>query len=101
MPLCPQCPERKKKLGDKPWITKGILISIKTKNNLFRRSFKSMGVDKKAFYRKFLNKLTHMKYHGKRNYYENLIKTKNQNSSQIWSIVKEIIECKKNSTKNK
>ena len=99
-PLTPMS-RREKKLSDKPWITKGILISIKTKNKLFRHYFKSNDVDKKAFYRKYFNKLTRIKYHAKRNYYENLIKTNNQNSSQIWSIIKEIIECKKNSTKNK
>ena len=71
------------------------------KNKLFRRYLISKDVDKKGFYRKYLNKLTHIKYHAKRNCYENLIKTNNQNSSQIWSIIKEIIECKKNSTKNK
>ena len=65
------------------------------KNKLFRRYFKSNDVDKRVFYRKYLNKLTHIKYHAKRNYYENLIKTNNQNSSHIWSIIKEIIECKK------
>ena len=99
-PLTPMS-RRKKKLNDKPWMTKGILTSIKTKNKLFRRYFKGNDFDKKAFYTKYLNELTHIAYHAKRNYYENLIKTNNQNSSQIWSIIKEIIECKKNSTKNK
>ena len=77
------------------------MTSIKTKNKLFRRYFKGNDFDKKAFYTKYLNELTHIAYHAKRSYYENLIKTNNQNSSQIWSIIKEIIECKKNSTKNK
>ena len=36
-PLTPMS-RREKKLSDKLWITKGILISIKTKNKLFRRS---------------------------------------------------------------
>jgi len=31
---------RKTKLASKPWITKGILKSIKTKNRLFRRKIK-------------------------------------------------------------
>ena len=56
-PLTPMS-RREKKLSDKPWITKGILISKETKNKLFRRYFKSNDVDKKAFYRKYLNKLT-------------------------------------------
>ena len=30
-------PRKKKRLTDKPWITKGILISIKTKNRLYQK----------------------------------------------------------------
>ena len=84
-----------------PWITKDILVSIKIKNKLFRACFKSNNADKKAFYNKYRHKLSHIKYHAKRNYYENLIKSNNRNPSQIWSVIKEIIECKKSSKKSK
>ena len=71
------------------------------KNKLFRACFKSNNADKKAVYKKYLNKLTHIKYHAKRNYYQNLIKFNNRNPSQIWSVIKEIIDCKKFSKKSK
>ena len=85
---------KEKRLSEKPWITKGILVSIKMKNKLFRVCFKSNNADKKALYKKYRNKLSHIKYLAKRNYYENLIKSNNRNPSQIWSVIKEIIECK-------
>ena len=56
--------------------------------------------DKKVIYEKYLNTLTRIKYHAKRNYYENPIKSNNRNPSQIWSVIKEIIDCKKSSQKS-
>ena len=52
---------KEKKLSEKPWITKGILVSLKMKNKLFRACFKSNNADKKAVYKKYLNELTHIK----------------------------------------
>ena len=99
-PLRPQT-RIEKKLNKKPWITSGLLKSIKTKNKLFKKLFKSNNPKEKAFYPKYLNKLTHVKYAAKRNYYENLIKTNSRNSSQTWSAIREIIDCKHSSHKIK
>ena len=52
---------REKRLSQKPWISKGILKSIKTKNMLFKTHYGSNEPDKKLFYKQFLNKLTHIK----------------------------------------
>ena len=41
-----------------------------------------------------MNKLTHIKFHAKRNYYVKLIKSNSNNSSQTWSINKKIIDLK-------
>ena len=71
------------------------------KNKLFRARFKSNNADKKAFYKKYRNTLSPIKYHAKRNYRENLIKSINRKPSQIWSVTKEIIESKKYSKKSK
>ena len=38
--------------------------------------------------------MTHVKHAAKRSYYEKLIKTNSNNSSQAWSVIKEIIDCK-------
>ena len=63
--------QNKRRLNKKPWITSGLLKSIKTKNKLFKKLFKSNNHKEKAFYKKYLNKLTRVKYAAKRNYDEN------------------------------
>ena len=51
---------KEKRLTDKPWITKGVLISIKTKNRLYKKYFKNENDHtdnpKREFYKKYLNK---------------------------------------------
>ena len=65
------------RLSDKPWITRGILKSIKTKDKLFKKYFKNRNfyTDKstKEHYKKYLNKLTHIRNLAKRIYDKNLI----------------------------
>ena len=65
-PLRPQT-RKEKTLNKKPWITTGLLKSIKTKNKLFRKLFKRNNPNEKTFYQKYLNKLTHVKEAAKRN----------------------------------
>ena len=88
---------------DKSWITRGILTSTKTKNKLFKKYFKNKNIDtnisKKEHFKKYLNKLTHVKNVAKRIYSENLIKCNNNNPSQTWSIIKEIIDHKNSAKK--
>ena len=62
------------KLNSKPWITKGLLTSIKTKNKLFRSNVKNNNLENKTNYKKYLNRLTHIKNSAKRMYYEKRIK---------------------------
>ena len=89
---------KEKRLTDKPWITKGILISIKTKNRLYKKYFKNKNDHtdnpKREFYKKYLNKLTHIKNLAKRTYYEKLLKTNYKNPSKTWSIIREIVDHK-------
>ena len=60
------------RLSDKPWITRGILTSIKTKNKLFKKYLKNKNIDtdksKKEHYKKYLSKLTRVKNLAKRIY---------------------------------
>ena len=46
------------KLNSKPWITKELLTSIKTKNKLFRNYVKNNNQENKINYKKYLNKVT-------------------------------------------
>ena len=77
-----QMSRREKRLSQKPWISKGILKSIKTKNKLFQTHYRSNDPDKKLVYKKYLNKLTHIKCLAKRFYYKNLFKENYRNSYQ-------------------
>ena len=57
-PLSPMS-RQKNRLSDKPWITRDIFSSIKTKNKFFKKYFKNINFDtnrtKKEHYKKYLN----------------------------------------------
>ena len=85
---------KEKRLSEKPWISKSILKSIKTKNRLFRIHYRSSDPNKKLMYRKYLNKLTHIKNWSKQLYYENLIRENHGYSHKAWSVIGEILNYK-------
>ena len=80
-PLC-NMTRKEMKLNSKPWITKGLFTSIETKNKLFRNYVKNNNQENKMNYKKYLNKLTHIKNLAKRMYYEKQIKENHQDSSK-------------------
>ena len=47
------------KLKLKPWITKGLLVSIKHKQQLYKTHFVNGNSEQKKFYKKYANKLNH------------------------------------------
>ena len=99
-PLRPMS-RREKRPSQKPWISKGILNSIKIKKKLFKTHYGSNDPDKKLFYKQCKNKLTHIKSLAKRCYYENLIKENQGNSYRTWSIIGELIDYKSKKRKSK
>ena len=56
-----QISQSKQKQFSKPWITNGILKSIKTKQSMYRTHFRSNNPPKNAEYKKYANKLNHLK----------------------------------------
>ena len=87
---------RKTKLASKPWITKGILKSIKTKKRLFRRKIKHHNnVEYLQTYKKYNNIFTHIKKKSKIMYYKQSLTESKGNLSKAWKIVNEIINKKK------
>ena len=93
-----------KRLTDKPWITKGILTSIKTKIRLYKKHFKNKNDHtdnfKQEFHKKYLNKLTHIKNLAKSTDHKKLLKTNYKNTSKTWSIIREIVDHKNSSNKS-
>ena len=68
-----------KKLNKKLCVTIGMLKSIKTKNGLFKSGYNCVSPNKIEFYKKYRNKLTHIKFLVKRQYYYQVLQQNKNN----------------------
>jgi len=76
---------REYKLKQKPWITQGILSSIKHRDYLFRVYKRSKLLTDFETYKQFRNRLTHVKDLAKRKYYEEQFAQNNRNAKKAWT----------------
>ena len=84
------------KIKTKPWLTKGLLKSIATKNKLFQLCYKKQNLRLIAKHKRYLNKLTKLKQAAKRMYYHNeFFVHKNNIISKQWGIINEVLSNKK------
>ena len=83
------------KTRSKPWLTKGLHKSIKTKNLLFCQCYKQQKTHLISKYKNYLNKLTRLKQVAKKNYYQNELNKHKNNLSKQWKLINEIISHKK------
>lgn len=74
-----------------PWITNGILKSIKTKNKLFRASLKIPSDYNKSNYRLFRNKLNHVIRVAKKNHFSNKFKDLQHDIKGTWSVINNLL----------
>ena len=99
-PIVTQRPTRNKNTAKKPWITKGILKSIRKKQNLYckykRSNFNSLSGDR---YKKFRNILTLVIKNAKRNYYSDILKQNRHDTRKTWQTINELLCGKKVSGK--
>ena len=91
-------PQSKRRQLKKPWITAGILKSIKPKHKLFNSSFLSKDPDKVKTYKKFNNKLNKIKETAKKNYFKQQFEMNKSNLKAIWKLIGMLINRKKNRT---
>ena len=89
-PLRPQT-RKELQLILKPWISKGILKSIQTKNSLFKKCYKKNDLDLIANYKKYCNKLTTIKRIAKQNYYASMIQINKKDLSKQWQLINQIL----------
>ena len=78
------------KYSHKPWITKGILTSIKTQNRLYKKYLKSKCETNCKTYKMYRNKLTHIKEMSKSNYYQCRL-GESGGMSDTWKIINNIL----------
>ena len=88
--------KREKKMSDKPWITKGILISSKTKTTLHKTSVKGSDEDVQK-YKTFRNRLSHINEQSKRIYYRKIVNDTRHNMRLLWKTINDIAKYKRKS----
>ena len=78
---------KKKKLQNKPWVTKGLLKSIETKNRLYRIKREEL-VNKVKTYKKYILSLTRK---SKANHFNNFFQENKLNLFKTWEDIRKII----------
>ena len=78
----------------KPWLTKGILKSIKCKNQWYVKCLKEQNSKQWEYYKKFRNKLTHVKEAAKKSYFQDKIAKNKHNTSKLWQTINNILHRK-------
>ena len=74
-----------------PWLTTGILKSIKTKSRLYKLFLRKPSHERESNYKSFRNKLTCLVRIARKNYYDNKLDKAKANLKQTWKILNEVI----------
>lgn len=74
-----------------PWLSKGILKSIKHKNKLYKCYLKNPNTTSKEEYTNYKNKLTHTIRKSKCNYYAGLISASKGDSKKSWKVLNGVL----------
>ena len=74
-----------------PWLTTGILKSIKTKSRLYKLFLRKPSHERESNYKSFRNKLTCLVRIARKNYYDNKLDKARSNLKQTWKILNEVI----------
>ena len=79
-----------RKLSQKPWITKGLLTSIKKMRRMFKSYFLS-GEEKKSFYKVYSNKLTKLKTLSKTLYFTSKLDECQKDARKVWNVIRSML----------
>ena len=79
------------RLDQKPWLTKGLSISIKHKNKLYQKYLKHPNLENKNKYYAYRNKLTHLIRKSKSSHYFQLINASKGNSKKSWQVINSVL----------
>ena len=80
----------------KPWLTNGLLRSIKTKNKLYMQFIGKADPAKEQRYKNYKNNLSRLIRVAKRLYYDKKFEENKTNTKQTWKYLNDIINKKKN-----
>uniref|UniRef100_A0A3P9ID92 Reverse transcriptase domain-containing protein n=1 Tax=Oryzias latipes TaxID=8090 RepID=A0A3P9ID92_ORYLA len=82
---------RQKDIKVKPWITKGILNSIKQKNKLYKKYIKKPNTQNKSTYIKYKNNLTKLLRISKQNHFTTQLKVASGDQKKSWRVLNDIL----------
>ena len=86
-----QCTRKQKRLQRKSWISKGLYVSIRKKQKLYKTHYLRGLNNQKAFYKRFANLLNKLKTAAKQLYFENQLKSVTNNPKKTWNILRELL----------
>ena len=92
-----QASRKQRRLQSKPWLTRGLLVSIKRKQQLYRFHFLSVDLTKRQFNKTYSKKLQTLKSNAKRNFFFNEFRENSQNPCKTWSIINSLLHAKSDS----
>ena len=84
---------KKQKISSKPWLTKGIIKSIRHKQFIHKSFYLSGSDQQKLFYRRYANKLTKVKQLSKNLYFENEFNN-SDNPRKMWKTLRNLLPSK-------
>ena len=82
---------KQKRLNSKPWITKGILISIKCKKKLYWSDYVNGNEVAKSLYKIYANKLKQIIRLAKKLYFDNQLQSHQHDSCKTWEVLRELL----------
>ena len=85
----------KKSLKDKPYITSGIKVSLKTKYRLYEKYLNNPNDVNKAVWKRFRNKTSEIIKRAEELYYKKMISSHNNSSKTLWKTFGKILNDKK------
>ena len=91
---------KERKFRSKPWITKGIIKSIRTKNIMFKIAIQNKSEQFSNNFKKYRNTLTRVKELSKKLFYKDSIKSSAGNSKKLWKTINDIITTKPTKSNN-
>ena len=96
----PYIKQSRKSFKDKPFITKGIKVSIKYKNKLFKKYLDNPTDVNETAWKTFRNKTNAIIKKVQENYYKNIINSHSNDSKNLWKTFGNILNKNKQSHKN-
>ena len=84
------------RLYNKPWITRGILVSVKNKQRLYQSHFLNGTPDTIDYFKQYTNKLKRVKQMSMAIHYKNKFDEIKHNPKEIWKTVNSVLHPKRN-----